>query len=97
MLKHKFKLLKNIFSCLPIIALITPVEAGSRVATYIQRVIVSNGAIVESKGEPAQMRATGSTGEFRFWSYDGFWSGSEYYMPKDIIFDALSSTTYDNT
>ena len=73
------------------------VEAGSRVTLDVFRALVQYGATVESKGEPAQMLASGDAGQFRMWSYNGYWSGSEYYRPKEMIFDTLKSQSFDNT
>lgn len=70
---------------------------GSRLANFWYRELVEYGAIVESKGEPAQMLVNGSAGQFRFWSYNGYWNGSEYYRPKELIFDTLKSQSFDNT
>ena len=72
------------------------VEAGSRYVLDLPRALVGDGATVEVKGEPAQMLVSGFAGNVRMWCYNGYWSGSQYYRPKDIIFDTLKNQSYDS-
>lgn len=73
------------------------VEAGSRNVIDVYRQIVEYGAIVESKGEPAQMRYSATAGEYRYYQYEGYWSGSEYFRPKDLKYDTLKSQSFNSS
>lgn len=90
------KKLKYLFTLIAILLLIPSnlfVNAGTRKVNQALRQIVQYGAVVTSKGEPAAMTFNNCD----YWQWGGFWSGPEYYYPKEIKFDLRSSTTYDST
>ena len=90
------KRLKHFFSLIIILMLIPSnlfVNAGTQQVKQVLRQIVAYGPVITSKGEPAVMTYKG----YDYWQWGGFWSGSEYYYPKEMKFDLRSSTKYDST